>query len=86
MSSDLLKAVDVIKSLGFTRILTSGGESTALEGAPMIRAMVNKVKVRTVFYKSSYSHNSVFKLIKIDDCRTNLAYGSLQVLVLALML
>lgn len=42
MSRDLLEAAETIISLGFQRILTSGGESTVLEGAPLIRTLENK--------------------------------------------
>lgn len=43
MTSDILQALDDVVDLGFQRVLTSGGSSTALEGLPMIQQMVEKV-------------------------------------------
>lgn len=43
MTSDILQALDDLVDLGFQRVLTSGGSSTALEGLPMIQQMVEKV-------------------------------------------
>lgn len=43
MTSDILQALDDVLDLGFQRVLTSGGSSTALEGLPMIQQMVEKV-------------------------------------------
>lgn len=43
MTSDILQALDDVVDLGFQRLLTSGGSSTALEGLPMIQQMVEKV-------------------------------------------
>lgn len=43
MTSDILQALDDVVDLGFQRVLTSGGSSTALEGLPMIQQMVERV-------------------------------------------
>lgn len=43
MTSDILQALDDVVDLGFQRLLTSGGSSTALEGLPMIQQMVERV-------------------------------------------
>lgn len=43
MASDILQALDDVVDLGFQRVLTSGGSSTALEGLPMIQQMVERV-------------------------------------------
>ena len=43
MTEDILAALETVISLGFTRVLTSGGDSTALEGLPTICKMVNQV-------------------------------------------
>lgn len=43
MASDILQALDDVVDLGFQRLLTSGGSSTALEGLPMIQQMVERV-------------------------------------------
>lgn len=42
VSRDLLEAVDTCASLGVDRILTSGGQLTAAEGAAMIKSMVHR--------------------------------------------
>jgi len=39
-SRDLLKSVSQLKNIGISRILTSGGQPTALEGAEMLRKMI----------------------------------------------
>ena len=37
---NILQSLEMIVSLGCDRVLTSGGEGTALEGTPMIRKMI----------------------------------------------
>jgi copper homeostasis protein len=39
-SMDLLVGVDQLKKIGISRILTSGGQPTAIEGAEMLRKMI----------------------------------------------
>lgn len=39
-SLDLLQGVDLLKKIGISRILTSGGQPTAIEGAEMLRKMI----------------------------------------------
>nr|XP_034328843.1 copper homeostasis protein cutC homolog isoform X2 [Crassostrea gigas] len=46
MTSDILQALDDVVDLGFQRLLTSGGSSTALEGLPMIQQMVERAGQR----------------------------------------
>lgn len=41
---DPVEALDILIELGFDRVLTSGGASTAMEGADMIRRMVARAK------------------------------------------
>lgn len=43
VSRDLFEAMEAVIGLGFERVLTSGGESTALEGLPNIAALVKQV-------------------------------------------
>lgn len=40
MTADIYEALDAVMGLGFERVLTSGGEGTALEGTPVIRRLV----------------------------------------------
>lgn len=49
MTSDILQALDDVVDLGFQRVLTSGGSSTALEGLPMIQQMVERVCQKDTF-------------------------------------
>jgi len=42
MSRDLFEALEDIIELGCERILTSGGESSALKGIPMLTALINQ--------------------------------------------
>lgn len=49
MTSDILQALDDVVDLGFQRLLTSGGSSTALEGLPMIQQMVERVCQKDTF-------------------------------------
>ncbi|XP_062596664.1 copper homeostasis protein cutC homolog isoform X1 [Saccostrea cucullata] len=46
MTSDILQALDDVVDLGFQRVLTSGGSSSALEGLPIIQQMVLKADNR----------------------------------------
>jgi copper homeostasis protein len=43
MTRDISEALEKIISLGFGRVLTSGGDSSALEGLPVIAGMVKQV-------------------------------------------
>lgn len=45
-ASDMLHVLDACIDLGFHRVLTSGGASLAVEGAPRIREMVERAKGR----------------------------------------
>ena len=38
--TDLVQAVDFLKQIGISRILTSGGQPTAMEGSEMLRKMI----------------------------------------------
>lgn len=51
MVKDPFKSLDIIIQLGFERILTSGQDSSALEGLPTIKYLIEKVKVKTVMHK-----------------------------------
>ncbi|XP_078312447.1 copper homeostasis protein cutC homolog isoform X2 [Crassostrea virginica] len=46
MTSDILQSLDEVVDLGFQRVLTSGGSSSALEGLPMIQQMMDTAKDR----------------------------------------
>ena len=47
MTEDISAALEAVISLGFERVLTSGGDSTALEGLPTICEMVKQVLENT---------------------------------------
>jgi len=54
MTHDIRKALETVIELGFTRVLTSGGDSTALEGLPTLNALVKQVIVFVMDCKSSF--------------------------------
>ncbi len=43
MTRDIMEEIEAVISLGFERILKSGGDNSALEGLPSIAEMVNRV-------------------------------------------
>ena len=43
MTENIHVALETVISLGFERVLTSGGDTTALEGLPTICEMVRQV-------------------------------------------
>ena len=55
----MLQSLEVVVSLGCDRVLTSGGESTALEGSLMIRKMIEQTAGRiTVVPGNAILHSS----------------------------
>jgi len=56
MVKDPYTSLEIIIQLGFERILTSGQDSSALEGLLTIKYLIEKVNiVLSVLLKSSYS-------------------------------
>ena len=53
MCADLEQAMEDIIDMGFERILTSGGRSTAIEGARMLAALVKKADGRIIIMPGS---------------------------------
>lgn len=53
MCADQYRALDDIIEIGFDRILTSGGKSTAMEGASVIAHLVEKAKGRIIIMPGS---------------------------------
>ena len=49
---DPFKSLDIIIQLGFERILTSGQDSSALEGLPTIKYLIEKVKCTKVILQN----------------------------------
>jgi copper homeostasis protein len=45
-ASDPLRALDICLALGMQRVLTSGGKTLAIEGAPMLKRMVDQASGR----------------------------------------
>lgn len=43
MVKDLFTSLEIVIKLGFERVLTSGQDSSALEGLPTIKQLVEKV-------------------------------------------
>jgi len=48
MVKDLFTSLEIVIKLGFERILTSGQDSSALEGLPTIKQLVEKAKDRII--------------------------------------
>jgi len=48
VSRDLLEALEDVISTGAARVLTSGGEPSVVDGAPMVARMVNEAKDRII--------------------------------------
>lgn len=44
MTANISEALEKVISLGFQRVLTSGGDSSALEGLPVIANLIKQVK------------------------------------------
>ena len=63
VASDPLNAFDTIQQLGFSRLLTSGQQATAMEGAPLIRELVQRTSVTQVLAGSGVSAANVRRLI-----------------------
>ena len=65
MCANQLQAMEDIIELGFERILTSGGKSTAMEGASIIANLVNKAANRIIIMPGSgINQNNVADLVK----------------------
>lgn len=45
MTADLPQALEDLVSLGIERVLTSGGETSCLEGLPMLTTLVKQVGI-----------------------------------------
>jgi len=53
MTVDIMSALDTVIKLGFDRVLTSGGCSSAMDGLPVITEMIVHVCVQSnilIFY------------------------------------
>lgn len=48
MTKDIFKAAETVKDLGFSRILTSGGRPTALDGQETIRVLIENLKENVI--------------------------------------
>lgn len=67
---DISAAIEIAISLGFTRILTSGGKISALEGAPVIRQMLMQAKDRiSIMAGAGINADNVADLLRICDLR-----------------
>jgi len=65
MCADLFQAMEDIIELGCERILTSGGKSTAMEGASVIARLISKAAGRiTIMAGSGVNENNVADLVR----------------------
>lgn len=70
VTADPLKALDELMDMGFTRVLTSGQKPTALEGAPLIREMVERARGRIqILAGSGVRAENVAQLIRETGVR-----------------
>lgn len=77
VSSDLYQALEDIITLGFERVLTSGSANTALEGAGMLKALINKAGGRIeVMPGSGINVDNVAALIALTGAKA--VHGSLS--------
>ena len=53
MVKDPYTSLEIVINLGFERILTSGQDSSALEGLPTIKYLIEKVKMHFPFHGRS---------------------------------
>ena len=53
---NILQSVEIVVSLGCDRVLTSGGEATALEGTLMIRKMIEHTAGRITIVPGKQNH------------------------------
>ena len=49
MTPDISVSLEQVIALGCERVLTSGGENSALEGLPIIKKLVEQVHMNTVY-------------------------------------
>ena len=69
MSRDLLQAARTISDLGFSRILTSGGQRSALEGKTTLKKLVEVSKKVTVMPGGGISEVNLEELLRETGCR-----------------
>jgi copper homeostasis protein CutC len=55
MASDIGVALEAVISLGCERVLTSGGENTVLEGAPVIRRLNDQAGGRIIVMSGEHT-------------------------------
>ncbi|XP_041368837.1 copper homeostasis protein cutC homolog isoform X2 [Gigantopelta aegis] len=70
MTSDIHKSLQTIIDMGFERVLTTGGESSALEGAPVIKEMVEMAADRIVVMPGGGIHErNLDRILKITGAK-----------------
>ena len=69
LTPDAINAIDSLISIGFTRVLTSGGRVTALEGDATIRQMIERAAGRIVVLPGSgINASNAAQLIRETGC------------------
>ena len=67
--SDPARALEELVDLGFTRVLTSGGQATALEGVERIRALVEQARGRIeVLAGGGIREENVEQIVRRTGC------------------
>ncbi len=68
LCNDQFRALEDIIELGFERILTSGGKTTAMEGSRRIAELINKANGRVIIMPGSgINENNVMDLVHYTD-------------------
>ncbi|XP_069139961.1 copper homeostasis protein cutC homolog [Argopecten irradians] len=69
VTPDLRAALEAVIGCGFDRILTSGGQSTALEGLPALSSLVQQAKDRVVIMPGGgITDNNIARIIQGCGC------------------
>lgn len=70
VARDLLEALEDVISTGAARVLTSGGEPSVVEGAPMVAKMVEAAKGRIIVMPGcGIRHDNVLSIIETTGAR-----------------
>ena len=78
MTEDPWRALDALIGLGVDRILTSGQDATALEGLPLIAALVREAKDRVIIMPGGgVTERNVGRIVEGSNC-AEVHYAALQ--------
>merc|ERR1712062_252101 len=81
LAQNPMKSAEVIKNLGFSRILTSGQEKTAQMGIPLLRKLVNEFQDNTLIILpgGGVNENNLEQILKKCSMGSDTSDYSLQI-------